>query len=158
MSELLIEKDYSGPAPAVITDLINQANQKNFVASDFDFGTPAKFESTGNDTEDHNTMLDVTHVATDVTTRVYYKRIDLGARKGLRGGLTLPYTNQAAVVNLLDEINAAAGLNLTTDDVLNTSIDVASTDDLPYSLTLKAREGSLMVIGQAQVTLVDPNL
>ena len=67
----------------------------------------------------------------------------------------MPYDNgYATVYDMLTDINTFFGLGLSEDDVQDTA--VPSTGDWPRAVTIKAKDGSLVYIGETQIYVDDP--
>lgn len=151
--------NYNQPPKGVLTQLINLINQTQFTVDQLEFKNVRPHTAAGGDTTVQNTDVDVRVLATDVTETVNYGRIDLAKRKGIAGGVArIPYeARHVSPVNVLQEINELTGLQLSGEDVLNSAFENLSESELPYSFILRARDTSLLVHGQVEITLVDRN-
>jgi hypothetical protein len=116
--------------------MINTDNQKQFVVGvDFAFGSPQSYS----DAEGRNTAVTVQPLEGDAVAfpeTVYYERLNISILNNLPDGIikevvlpVVPFT----LSSVIDRINTALGLNLTTDEIVDKTI---TTVEDSYTLTI----------------------
>lgn len=112
---------YLGLSPQRLTDLVNQDNNSNYqLGVDFTFSPPLAYsDAAGRNTKLWMYPKDPTKYS---PTLVHYWRLPLTVLNNLPTGSLLPVTVPNVpftTLQVLDAINAALGLNLTPDEVVN---------------------------------------
>lgn len=81
---------------------------------------------------------------------VHYWRVDLGILfQRINASVGLPITEGMTTHDLVPALNAKYGTTLTTDDIVQTALDI---DPLPGLATIKAVDGNVKYIGEFIVT------
>lgn len=119
MTNLL--QPYLGLSPQRLTDLINHDNGTSYqLGVDFRFSAPQPYsDAAGRNTKLWLEPLDPLKYS---PTQVHYWRLPLTVLNSLPTGSLLPVTVPKApftTLQILDAINAALGLNLTADEIVN---------------------------------------
>lgn len=117
---------YIGLSPQRLTDLINSDNNTAFqLGVDFNFSTPLPYS----DTAGRNTKISMVPTDTSkyVATEIHYWRLPLTVLNDLPAGSVqpvqipkVPFTTH----QVLDAINTALGLNLSTAEVIDQTYSV----------------------------------
>jgi hypothetical protein len=143
--------DFTKSAQQILIDLINATNATAITSADVTFSNMAPTGG-GN----RNTGIRVTAVANsgylnhvDVT----YDRVDLAQIPGSRP-VVFNLGSVTSAFGLLPAINAAYGINLTTDDVEDDPMPTFHGDPLETEpFTLRAKSGSLIYRGSLSLTI-----
>lgn len=121
-------------ADLVMVDMINAQFQSNAQRSDFVFGTPIV-----NDNPFVNTVMSVNVVAGPLfgrLTEVYYNRLNFAQLLTPRN-ISLPEGSYANVSDLLPLIKQNYNIDIRTTDIIDSTIELATTDETPAAKTIR---------------------
>lgn len=144
--------DFTKSASQILIDLINESNATSLTVADVTFSAPV-VEASGT----RNTGITITAVANSGYTGfrdLTYDRVDLAAVPGSRSNV-FHLGSAATAWDLLPAINAAYGINLTSDDVENDPMPAFSGTDPQEAepFTLRAKAGSLVYRGSVLLSI-----
>lgn len=157
MPTLSLPLDITKPAVEILMDAINAENRSSYDYNDFVFGTP---EVASLPKSDINTKLLLTPKVTSAyinSREIFYRRITMqeiyeSSQIEINVGARL------LLSDVIDEINAYYGINLTDDDYVDQTLPQASSQNPGARLTviLQATADSVLFTGSAEIILNEP--
>lgn len=149
--------DFTKSDVQIIVDLINERNPGLALATDLvTFGLP-----TLNATDSRNTKVTVTAVDGSGYKNfkdLLYNRVDMSVIPGARS-IEFPKGDAVRISNLIPEINAAFGLNLTTNDYVDADLPLFTGEpNEKLDFQLAANADSLIYIGSMILKIIAEDL
>lgn len=118
----MVITDFKKLPKEIIVDLINYDNDTNLEVELLTFGIPVETKSKFNTKLEVSSVPDSNYIGS-VTLK--YDRIDVASIVG-NSGVNIPIGNASRVSHLIPQINNHFGINLTTDDYIDSDLPTLS--------------------------------